>query len=185
MFLKPRKVCTVSPPLLARRISMQSSSSRSVAERKVVQELVKKLRQDLLQQYERPFDMDFSIYTPDLLFTDPMTQLRSRFLYRGMLVSIAAICWTMFRPGTVSFDLDACEFVEADDPESPGFIRTEFRTSGMTKWAPPDTPPFVISGIDKFHLVEGKVPGTFQISHHESTWDQTPQEVTDEFLRRR
>lgn len=145
--------------------------------------LMETLKTDLLRQYDAPLEMDYSIYANDVLFTDPMTTLpKSRLLYKGMIATIAVIIKLFFRPGSATFELERCELVDGDAEHPDGRIVTRFRTSGTTRWASPSTPPFVISGEDSFWIVERS--GMPIISHHESMWDQTPEDVIEAFKRR-
>lgn len=125
--------------------------------------------------------MDFSVYAPDVRFTDPMTSLRGRLAYRGMIWTIALLARVLFVPATVTFTLaEDPRVVDDGGDDGSGYVLTRYATSGKTRWAGAATPPLVISGVDKFHLS----PATRRICWHESAWDQTPAQVKDAFFRR-
>ncbi|OSX76258.1 hypothetical protein BU14_0200s0013, partial [Porphyra umbilicalis] len=81
---------------------------------------------DLPRQYDG--DLDWSIYAPDIVFDDPVTLLRGRLSYRGMLLTLrllAAVATT-----SADFEVRSADRVAAD------VLRT-------------------MSGVDYFHLDEG------------------------------
>jgi Uncharacterized conserved protein (DUF2358) len=172
----PLPISTTPPPL----------SDEVVAGRERV---LRVLVNDLPRQYKDPLNLDYSIYAKDFLFTDPVTTLKSRLMYRGMLTTIGAIALVLFKRGTVEFYLDDCILEDGYNGESGerdglGRVRTVFRTEGRTRWAEDSVPLFAISGVDYFWLSENDDEGVV-IKHHDSRWDQTPAEVKDAFLRRR
>lgn len=150
--------------------------------------IVNTLRKDLPQQYDKPFQLDFSVYDRHIEFTDPVTRLpRSRLLYKGMLYSISLVVRLLFKRGSVAFELDECNLISERQGESCGRIHTKFRTYGRTRWQSEDAPLFAISGEDDFWLAESsdKSDQSVKINYHESMWDQTPEEVNRAFWRRR
>lgn len=130
--------------------------------------------------------MDFGLYGRTILFTDPLTRLRGVINYTGMIWTIAVVARVLFRPETVSFELEGCEVVQAEEGEETGeegcgvYVRTRFVTKGETRWSGRGSDPVVISGTDKFHLTSEHD----KITWHESAWDQTPAVVKQAFLRR-
>jgi Uncharacterized conserved protein (DUF2358) len=142
------------------------------------------LTKDLIKQYKAPFEMDFSIYSPKIKFTDPITRLpHSRLLYKGMIFTIAAVIALLFRPGSAQFVLEECKLEQGDEECPVGRIVTRFCTKASTRWSSPSDPPLEISGVDRFWLETNPQMNRVQISYHESLWDQTPEKIRKEFLR--
>ena len=67
------------------------------------------LSNDLPDQYER--DMDWSIYSEDVVFADPVTLTHGLLLYKGMILTLRLMTSTLFEPGTARFDLFSIEEV--------------------------------------------------------------------------
>lgn len=84
-----------------------------------------------------------------------------------MILTIALIVKLFFKP-TVNFILRSCEMEDSGDS-----IATRFETRGTTRWGS----EVLISGDDKFLFKEGSC----KIVEHQSKWDQSPQEVLDNF----
>jgi hypothetical protein len=141
------------------------------------------LRRDLVRQYDAPWTIDFSIYSDRVRFTDPVTRLPPNLLlYKGMIFVIAAIIAVLFRPTSARFIVESCD-LESGDEECPnGRIITRFRTIASTRWSSPSSPPLLISGTDRFWLEKDSRSGEPRISYHESSWDQTPEQVKNDFL---
>jgi len=119
------------------------------------------LRKDLPEQYAR--SVDLSIYAKDVRFDDPVTKLRGKLRYRGMLTILRVLVGVVATGGTAEFALDSIELVRARCA-----IVTTWRTAarvrfGRRGWVR-------ISGTDVFHL-DG---ATGLVLRHESQWAEAP-----------
>jgi len=117
---------------------------------------------DLPRQYDG--DLDWSIYAPDIVFDDPVTLLRGRLSYRGMLLTLrllAAVATT-----SADFEVRSADRVAAD------VLRTVWVTRAALRWGGGDGGRFEMSGVDYFHLDEGG-----RVARHESQWDEPPAAV--------
>jgi len=82
-----------------------------------------------------------------------------------MILTIGLVIIKMlFRNGEAEFILDECQMTEDGNK-----VRTTFRTKGHTRWGG----EVVISGTDFFWFGDG----SSQIIRHQSSWDQSPEEV--------
>eukprot|EP00177_Eucheuma_denticulatum_P003974 GFKZ01007180.1.p1 GENE.GFKZ01007180.1~~GFKZ01007180.1.p1 ORF type:complete len:185 (-),score=13.98 GFKZ01007180.1:696-1250(-) len=128
------------------------------------QEVARILARDLARQYESPLSIDFSVYDENVTFDDPTTKLKGKLMYKGMILTIGLVIVPyLFKRDTV-FELNDCELTEDGKR-----VRTTFVTKGTTRWGS----PVVISGEDFFWFGER----SSQIIRHQSTWDQTEEEV--------
>lgn len=82
-----------------------------------------------------------------------------------MILTIAVISRMLFASST--FELSECALTPEGDK-----VRTVFRTAGSTKWGS----DVVISGVDYFWFGDKDT-----LVRHQSSWDQTPDEVTRAF----
>lgn len=62
--------CSVSKPTIKCTLSVERSA------------VAPELKRDLLIQLDEPQNMNFDLYHENVLFTDPATKIRGRFLYR-------------------------------------------------------------------------------------------------------
>lgn len=85
-----------------------------------------------------------------------------------MILTILVVIKSLFKNGTAQFVLNDCELTEDGSK-----VRTTFYTSGTTKWGA----NIVISGEDYFWFANG----SRQIVRHQSSWDQTPEELFQSF----
>eukprot|EP00752_Nemacystus_decipiens_P004784 g4355.t1 len=123
--------------------------------------LTRTLEQDLPRQYEKP--QDLSIFGDDVEFQDPVTTLRGKLPYRGMLFFTLLFFRAACKPGSSYFT------VTTIDRPTRQTIRTVWETGAVT-WTGRD---LFISGVDRFTVGEGG-----RISRHDSAWDQTWEEPT-------
>lgn len=141
------------------------------------------LENDLRDQWTRPSTLNFDLFAPDVQFSDPMTNIRGRAQYRGMLLSIPLLLKLLFKAGTARFELTSCALEPGDVACPDGFIVTRFQCKARTRWGQSDV---VISGTDRFWLAqERRAAHGYCITYHQSTWDQTAKEVRAAFYRRR
>eukprot|EP00903_Cladosiphon_okamuranus_P008184 g7883.t1 len=122
--------------------------------------LTRTLEQDLPRQYEKP--QDLSIFGDGVEFQDPVTTLRGKLPYRGMLFLTLLFFRAACEPGSSYFN------VTAIDRPARQTIRTVWET-GATMRTGRD---LFISGVDCFTVGEDG-----RISRHDSAWDQTWEEV--------
>lgn len=111
-------------------------------------------------QYTRP--LDWSVYAPGIVFDDPVTLLRGRLAYRGMLGTLRLAAAAATREAT--FEVRAAERVAA------ALLRTVWVTRVVLRWG--GGRAVELSGVDYFHLgADGRV------TRHESQWDEEPAAV--------
>lgn len=164
-----RSVFGLTTPTTMRPAFCAASGQRGVVRmskslRAARQEVARILARDLARQYESPLCIDFSIYDYNVTFDDPTTNLKGKLMYKGMILTIGLVIVPyLFERDTV-FELNDCELTEDGNR-----VRTTFVTKGTTKWGS----PVVISGEDFFWFRER----SSQIIRHQSTWDQTEEEV--------
>jgi hypothetical protein len=169
-------------PIAHKRLSVSALLNDPLEREK--HRLLTVLANDLVKQYTAPCEMDFSIYSPTIMFTDPVTRLpRSRLLYKGMIFTIAAVIALLFRPGSAQFILEECKLEQGDEECPAGRIVTRFCTKASTRWSSPGDLPLEISGVDRFWLETNRRTHRIQISYHESLWNQTPETIREQFLR--
>ncbi|CAN0408867.1 unnamed protein product [Pylaiella littoralis] len=126
-----------------------------------VQRLARTLEEDLPLQYEKP--QDLSIFDDGVEFQDPVTSLRGKLLYRGMLFFTLLFFRVACRPGSSYFT------VTAIDRPARRTIRTVWETGAATAW---NGRELFISGVDTFTVGDDG-----RISRHDSAWDQTWEQV--------
>ncbi|CAN0149272.1 unnamed protein product [Scytosiphon promiscuus] len=128
-----------------------------------MQRLMRTLENDLPTQYERP--QDLSIFGDNVEFRDPVTTLRGKLPYRGMLFFTLMFFRVACKPGSSYFE------VTAIDRPARKVIRTVWRTGATTL----NGRNLFISGVDTFTVGEDG-----RISRHDSSWDQTWEQVQEQ-----
>ncbi|CAM9172781.1 unnamed protein product [Ectocarpus sp. 8 AP-2014] len=135
--------------------TMQASRGRA--------RLTRILEQDLPLQYEKP--QDLSIFGDNVEFQDPVTTLRGKFLYRGMLFFTLLFFRVACKRGSSYFE------VTAIDRPTRRTIRTVWKTGAVTV----NGRDLFISGVDNFTVGEDG-----RIARHDSAWDQTWEQVREQ-----
>ncbi|KAK1859621.1 hypothetical protein I4F81_002215 [Pyropia yezoensis] len=139
-----------TPPPGGRETALDAAAARTLAT----------LRVDLPAQYDAP--LDWSIYAPSIVFDDPVTVLRGRLPYRGMINTLRVAAAVATREATFE--------VRAADRVSPSLLRTVWVTRVVLRWG--GGRAVELSGVDYFHLdADGRV------TRHESQWDDEPAAV--------
>eukprot|EP00897_Mesotaenium_endlicherianum_P002796 jgi/Mesen1/2544/ME000161S01593 len=165
----------------ASKSSRQSSESRLDA--KVV-EIMEILKGDLPDQYQK--EMDWSIYDSSVIFVDPVTRLKGKLPYRGMIFTLRWLTSGLFEEATATFELFSIQEVDkgaattsAYGPKDLGqrveckrAIRTVWATRGTTRWGK----LFEITGDDIF-----RVDKNGKLVTHESAWNEAPSQVWADF----
>lgn len=138
------------PPPGGRETALDAAAARTLAT----------LRVDLPAQYDAP--LDWSIYAPSIVFDDPVTVLRGRLPYRGMINTLRVAAAVATQEATFE--------VRAADRVSPSLLRTVWVTRVVLRWG--GGRAVELSGVDYFHLdADGRV------TRHESQWDDEPAAV--------
>uniref|UniRef100_A0A7S1TE68 Uncharacterized protein n=1 Tax=Compsopogon caeruleus TaxID=31354 RepID=A0A7S1TE68_9RHOD len=123
------------------------------------------LLHDLPRQYRH--DLDWSIYADDITFDDPVTHLRGKLRYRGMIAVLRLLVAVAFVPHT-------CTFLVQRISWDVSHVTTDWSSSGQTRWGSLVN----ISGTDIFHLTgPNKTSNAYQVRRHQSTWHQSPLQV--------
>lgn len=130
-----------------------------------MQLLTRVLEQDLPLQYEKP--QDLSCFSGGIEFDDPVTSLRGKLLYRGMLFFTMLFFRVACQPGSYFT-------VTSIDRPAREIIRTVWETGAVTRWNGRD---IFISGVDTF-----SVNNKGRIWRHDSAWDQTWEEVKQQVV---
>lgn len=118
------------------------------------------LRVDLPAQYDAP--LNWSVYAPSIVFDDPVTVLRGRLAYRGMIGTLRVAAAVATREASFQ--------VRAADRVSPSLLRTVWVTRVVLRWG--GGRAVELSGVDYFHL-----DGDGRVTRHESQWDDEPAAV--------
>lgn len=183
----PRRVPHRKTSFLNYKVALATSKSRSeqlTNRNQKLENVIRILELELPRQYEDDFSWD--IYSDDVLFADPVTLMRGKLQYRGMIFTLRILTATAFQPSTAVFILHSIEEVPLDyltqsqygprasleDKESLGAIRTVWTTKGRTLWGK----NFQISGDDVFRINESG-----RIFSHESAWNESPESVWEAF----
>lgn len=140
------------------------------------------LKEDLPRQYDGEINWD--VYSDNVVFVDPVTRLQGKFLYRGMIGTIRALSMTIFQTGT-SFVLHSIDEVDANASTTSQFsprkleinifperaLRTVWATKAQSRWGT----DLFISGDDIFRFDKNGL-----IITHESAWNEDPTIVWDQ-----
>jgi hypothetical protein len=131
----------------------------------VMERAIATLKQDLPNLFQKK--ISFHIYSPDILFQDPINRLKGKFSYRLIFWVLRLQAKLFFTK--IIFDLHRVE------PESGETIFAEWTVRG-TLWLP-WKPKLVFSGYSSYKLNQSGL-----ISEHIDTWDRPPIQVFRQIL---
>ncbi|CAM9520730.1 unnamed protein product, partial [Hapterophycus canaliculatus] len=121
--------------------SLLSKTAGSIDEddfERIMQRLTRTLENDLPLQYDKP--QDLSIFADDVEFQDPVTTLRGKLPYRGMLFFTLMFFRVACKPGSSYFEVTAIE------RPARKAIQTVWKTGARTL----NGRDLFISGVDTF-----------------------------------
>ncbi|MDJ1177618.1 DUF2358 domain-containing protein [Roseofilum sp. BLCC_M91] len=130
-----------------------------------IKQVMEILQQDLPNLFQQ--DINYNIYTPDILFEDPISQFKGKLNYR-------IIFWTLRFHGQLfftelGFDVHQIEFLP------PQTLRVDWTVRG--KLRVPWTAQINFNGYSIYTLIDQSL-----INHHVDTWDRPPLEILRQFL---
>lgn len=127
---------------------------------------IETLEQDLPTLFER--DISYNIYTPDILFKDPVNRFQGKFNYRIVFWTLRFHARLFFTQ--IFFDLHSLERSTEDTILAKWTVRGTLRVPWKAQ--------LYFEGYSTYKLnAEG------QIYEHVDTWDRTPGEILKQFFR--